>query len=157
MEYLMISDQLKLPCPDGFHLMSDEEKAKLNFLEEGEGFCLRDENRHMLVSIGWKKTGMLTAMLLSDISLERNMESSIRQGMQPYGFQQETHLNRQIAGGNAAGFRFTYTAQNTDMLSESYVLRSGHSVIYFHLYARNALREESLPVWNDLLASVIPC
>ncbi len=157
MEYLMIGEQLKLPCPNGFHLMSDEEKAKLNFLESGKGFCLRDEDRHMLVSIGWKETGMLTSMLLSDISLEKNMESSIRQAMQPYGFQPETHLNRQIAGMNATGFRYTYTAQNISMLSESYVLRNGQSVIYFHLYARNALRDDSLPVWNDLLASVIPC
>ena len=157
MEYLMISEQLKLPCPSGFHLMSDEEKAKLNFLESGEGFCLRNEDRHMLVSVGWRETGMLTAMLLSDISVEKNMESSIRQAMQPYGFRLETYLNRQIASGNAAGFRYTYTAQDTGMLSESYVLRSGRSVIYFHLYARDAFREESLPVWNDLLASVIPC
>ena len=112
--------------------MSKEEKAKLNFLESGEGICLRDEDRHMLVSIGWKETGMLAAMLLSESSLERNMESSIRQGMLSYGFKLETHLNRQIAGRNAAGFRYVYTTQGIDMLGESYVLRNGRSVFYYH-------------------------
>lgn len=154
MDYVMISDQFKLPCPDGFHILSKEEQSRLNLLGDGETVCLSDENRHMLISIGWKKTGMLSALLLSEFSLEKNMESSIRQGMLPYGFQRESALTRQIAGRNAAGFRYTYNSKNIGMLGDSYVLRSGNTVVYFHMYARTSLREESISVWNDLLESV---
>ena len=155
MDYLKISDQFKLPFPDGFRVLSQEERNKMNLLEGGECIILSDENRHMILSFGWKETGMLAAMLLSEYSLENNMESSIRQGMQPYGFQKESSLNRQIAGCNANGLRYLYTAKDTDMLGESYVLRSGRTVVYCHLYARAALRDESLPVWNELLDSIV--
>ena len=151
----MIGDQFKLPFPEGFHVLSKEEQDKLELLEDGKSVFLSDESRHMLLSFGWKETGMLTAMLLSEYSLENNMESGIRQGMRPYGFQRESSLSRQVAGCSASGLRYLYNAKDTDMLGESYVLRSGRTVVYCHLYARAALRDESLSVWNELLDSIV--
>ena len=39
------------------------------------------------------------------------------------------------------------------MYGETLTLRDGRVWYYFHLYARQALKEESLPVWEDFLSS----
>ena len=40
------------------------------------------------------------------------------------------------------------------MMGESYVLKSGKTLYYFHLYAREALEEESLACWETMLDSL---
>ncbi len=40
------------------------------------------------------------------------------------------------------------------MGAESCVMKRGRDAVYFHVYFRDALREESLPVWEEILASV---
>ena len=37
------------------------------------------------------------------------------------------------------------------MYGESYALKDGRTLYYFHLYARQELKEESLPLWRQLL------
>ena len=155
MNTLIISDRFKLLCPDGFRVLSKEEQAAINRLGDGESICLSNEDCHMLISIGWKAVGAFSSLFLSATALEKGMESRIRKAMQPYGYLKESVLTRQIAGRKAAGFRYTYTAQNTDMIGESYVFQSGRSIVYFHLYARAALRDPILSEWNELLGAVV--
>ena len=40
------------------------------------------------------------------------------------------------------------------MLAESYVMKYNKKIWYFHFYARAALKEESLKVWNEILDGV---
>ena len=39
------------------------------------------------------------------------------------------------------------------MTGESFVFKSGRTFYYFHLYARTALLEKALPVWEEMLSS----
>ncbi len=43
--------------------MDQAERAKLNMLKDGEGVCLTDPARHMVLSVGWKRTGRLLSFL----------------------------------------------------------------------------------------------
>ena len=76
--------------------------------------------------------------------------------MAPYGYRRETTLARQIGGQAAEGFRYTYAAGGTPMVGESYVLREGKSLTFFHVYLRAVLRDESIARWHRLLDAVKP-
>jgi hypothetical protein len=39
------------------------------------------------------------------------------------------------------------------MYSESFAVKKGKNVTYYHLYARSANKEESLKIWEEILGS----
>ena len=124
----------------------------MRFTEEGQGECLSDPERHMIVSAAWKKIGGFSALLLNDKDLTKQMERNIGSSMRVFGYRAGGAVKRTVGGRQAEGFCYTYIAQDTAMYGESLVLRSGKTLYYFHLYAREALKEDSLPVWEALLA-----
>ena len=154
MNELKINDRFKLICPEGFRLMTEEERQKLRALDNGETLYLTNEAGHLIVSIGWKDVNAFANLLLHAIRPIKSVEANIEQAMTPYGYRRETTLTRSIGGQKAEGFRYTYTAGDTAMVGESYVLREGKALTFFHVYYRAALREESLLQWDALLDAV---
>ena len=55
------NDTLTISCPEGFHVMDEEERSRLNFYGEGECECLSDPDRHIIISIGWARLNGLGA------------------------------------------------------------------------------------------------
>lgn len=151
---ILLNNEWKMTCPDGFVRLDENERRSLHFIAEGAGECLSDPERHMLVTLGWKKVSGLAVLLLSGRDLARQMEKRISAPMQPFGYRLDKWCERQLDGGLAVGFRYRYRAQETDMMGESYVLKSGKTLYYFHLYARAALEEESLACWETMLDSL---
>ena len=156
MNELKINERFQLVCPEGFRPLTEAEREKLNTLGGGESLFLTDEEDHIAVSIGWKDVNAFAGFLLHLISPVSSVEASVNRAMAPYGYRKETMLERQIGGQIAKGFRYTYTAGNTPMVGESYVIRQGRSLTFFHVYLPDELREQGLPHWNALLDAVQP-
>ena len=155
MQKITLNGELVLTCPDGFHQLDEAERRSLNAMEGSQWIGLSDPERHIIVTAGWKDPGLLAKLLLNDRDLEKNMEKSIRRSLKPLGFQSDGPSERMIAGIPAQGFRYTYRVQDTQMAAESFVLRKGKTIYYFHGYVRAALREESFMLWHDLLDTVM--
>ena len=56
--------------PEEFRILSAEERAGMQFLENGEGEILQDNGRHIMISAAWKKHGRYSAFqrLRADIA-----------------------------------------------------------------------------------------
>ena len=154
MNELKINGRFQLVCPEGFRELTEGEREKLNTLGEGESLFLTNEEGHIAVSIGWKDVNAFAGFLLHLISPISSVEASVNRAMAPYGYRKETMLERQIGGQIAKGFRYTYTAGDTPMVGESYVIRQDRSLTFFHAYYRASERETSLPLWQGLLDAV---
>ncbi len=150
-EYVL-NDELNVSFPEGFHEMDPEERKNLNFLEEGEGSCFKDPDRHILVSIGWKTINGFASMMLSAKDIAGNMEKTFAQAMASTGYRFVDHLEKKA--GTLPGFRYAYTAQGIGMTGESFILKHGKTVYYLHVYVRTELLEESLAVTDAILDSV---
>ena len=149
-----LNGKMSVSYPDGFHEMSEAERGQLNFIEEGKGVCLSDPRRHMIVTTGFKRIGMLQKLLLGGKDLAKNMEAQIRKPMARYGYRLKGYSEKQLDGKAANGIMYTYTAQGVDMYAESYVVKSGDTLYYLHLYTRMALWAENQSVWDQILDSV---
>ncbi len=153
MNELLLGGELALNVSEGFRIMDDAERSGLSPLAGGEWTGLSDPDRHMIVTLGWKRTGGFAAALLSERDLAKGMEKKIRKPMRPFGYRLESFSERTIAGARAGGLRYSYEVQDTAMTGESWALKRGKTFFYFHAYMRSSLLEESLPVWNALLDS----
>ena len=140
--------------PDGFHVMEEEETRQLKFLGNGEGICLSDPDRHMMVSIGWKQIWGIVSLLLGTKDLAKDMEKRIRQPMKQYGYRKGESLKKKIGKKEAMGFSYEYSVQGTGMTGESYVVKDGKEIYYLHVYMRTGLKSGSYPVWEGMLESI---
>lgn len=155
MQSLVLNNELTLPCPDGFYVMDEEEIKTLAFIASGPGVCLKDPDRHIVVSAGYKKAGGLTARLLNQKDVATKSEGSIRDAMRAYGYLREGAGKREIGGLPADGFQYSYTAEETDMYGETYVLKKGKTFYYFHAYMRNAHKKGGQMVLDEILNGVV--
>ena len=154
MREMMLNQMLVIEYPDSFHELSEKERKELNAQGSGRWDGLTDPKRHIMLTFGWEKTGGLISLLLRSRDLASGTERRIRRPMKQFGYRLEGFIIRDIAGKQADGFRYTYTASDIDMFGESLVLKYGRTVYYLHLYGREKLRKETLKAWEGILASV---
>lgn len=149
---MMLNNELQLSFPDGFRVMDEAELAGLKMIAEGPGCCVKDDSRHMVISVSWKKPGAFAGLLLSVNDLAASMEKYIRKGNAPFGYRLDEFRDITIGGHSARGIRYRYSVQGIEMLGESYVLKSGKQLYYFHLYTRSSL-PDNLKIWESILNS----
>ena len=151
---MQLNQKLNLNVPEGFHVLSEAERSRLNFIADGEGCCLQDAERHIMVSVGWKKTGAFAGLILNTGDVAKRLESSIRNAMKPFHYRAEEKVELCPGGKKAEGIRYVYDAQGVEMTGESCVLKVNKTLYYFNFYTRKALQEENRKVWEDLLQSM---
>lgn len=154
MQEIILNNEFKLSVPDGFHVLSEEEKAGMRLLEEGPFVGLSNPDRHIMATIGWKKAPGFSSLLLSSKDLIKNTEKTVRKSMSPFGYRCRGFEKKQIAGNEADSFLYEYTAQQVDMLAETCVMKVDKIIYYFNFYGRAALEQESLSAWNEILGSM---
>ena len=156
MQDLRIDNELLLTAPDGFHELTEDERSKMNMPWAGEWVGIADPERHIVVTAGAKKAGLLAGWLLSAKDLAKNMEKQIGGATASFGYRAEGPTSCLIAGEKACGFRYAYEAQGIAMCAESCVIKLRGKICWLHLYAREELRGESFAVWEEILSSVRP-
>ncbi|MCR5322430.1 MAG: hypothetical protein K6E85_04045 [Lachnospiraceae bacterium] len=121
MNTIQIND-ISLSYPEGFHEMSDREKAGLQFFKGQQGTCLSDPEKHILVSIGFRKSAIASLMIDGE-KAAREAEKNIREPMKNFGYRMENFSECEIAGQKAYGFRYHYTARDIGMTGEQFLCR----------------------------------
>ena len=153
MEKQILNDELEFAVPEGFSMLSSEECRELNFYD-GEGLCLSDPERHVLISLGSMKLSGFANILLSEKDLIRNAENRISMPMQEFGYEQAGSVKAMIAGREAPGFSYDYQVKDIRMHGESYLLKKDRTVYYFNLYVRDETKEEGLKAAREFLSLI---
>ncbi|MBE6016303.1 MAG: hypothetical protein E7233_01665 [Lachnospiraceae bacterium] len=149
---ITINNELELSIPEDFREMSADEKAGLQMSSHGESICLKAPERHMVISIGWKKNGLLSK-LLSGGDFAEELDSCYRKAMKPFGYRRTDDISREVDGVKADGIRYEYTAQDIGMTGESMGLKKDNEIYYFHVYYRTMYSDTGRDVWNGILDS----
>ena len=153
MKTIVLGEKLTLFYPDGFHVMDSAEKIGMQFYGGSSGECLSDPERHILISVGWKCIGAISAFLVNAEDAAKKMEKSIRKPMQDYGYRLDEFTAKSVGGEQAGGFRYKYESRGVAMYGESYVIKYDRKLYYLNFYARRELLEESLDVWDMIVSS----
>lgn len=151
---MKLDNHLELSYSNSFRQLTPEERSKLHFMAEGEGVCIRDDEHHILISVGWHEINAFLGFLFNDKDLAENMKKNIRKMSSPYHFRDEEDIKTDLGGKTAEGIRYRYDAENIEMISESYVLKMNKTIYYFHFYTRAALFMNNKEIWDDILKTV---
>ncbi len=151
MEQIALNNALILSFPDGFRKLNDAELNQWRAAQSGASACFRDDDRHIIVSLGFRKEGLLSG-LLNGNDLIKPAQRRMAWVMRAYGYQWLKEDTRLVGGKEARCFQYTYTAQGISMLGECCAIREGKILYYLHCYVRREYEEPGLQTWKDVLA-----
>ena len=154
MNTVELNNDLCFSYPEGFQQMSREDLGRHKFIEEAPGFCVHDEERHIMISVSWRQANPFVAMLVGSAEVSRNMEAKVRKPMSKFGYKLEEFITREVGGKTADGYRYTYNVKGTGMIGESLSVKAGSNFYYIHSYFREELRKESLKVLDEIFGNV---
>ena len=150
----LLNNTLRIPCPEGFHVMDEKERSELTFIADGPGVCLSDPDRHIIISAGCKQASSFTSFFFNEKDAARSMEQQIAKPMAAYGYRNLGAAGRSAGGRIVHGFAYIYEAQGIAMYAESHVSKIAKTFYYIHYYTREALKEENMPVWENFLNEI---
>lgn len=151
MEQICLDGSLTLSFPDGFRKLSEAELGQMRAIQSGPGVCLRNEEAHIVVSLGYRHAGLLSA-LLSAKDLIKSAENRIAGAMRAFNYRLTEYQTRSLGNKTAQCFQYAYEAQNTEMAGECCAVKAGKTIYYLHFYVRNECRDKGFRLWRNILA-----
>ncbi len=150
MEKTVLNSELILTCPEGFRELTKEELGQYRYYKETPGWCVKDEDRHIMLSVSWVKSFGPIAAVTNSEGVAKSMEKKVRKLMAQSGYRLDGFIRRELGGKTADGFRYEYTAQETEMTGETFSVKNGRMFYYIYYYARTDLREESIRILEEI-------
>ena len=95
---MRVNNALEFDFPEGFEEMSKEETAGLQMSGGGESIALSNKNNHLLVTVGWKRTGGFSGMILNTEDLRKKMEHDIRKNLTRLEYSDAGSSDMQVGG-----------------------------------------------------------
>lgn len=157
MAEFIINNEMKVTCPEGFHVMNEEELSELNFIAKGDCEVLSDPERHIIISVGWRSAKGVSFLLLRPYDIVRNEARTVARANKYFNFRMGDFTEGVIGGEDANGFRYGYTADEIDMAVETVVLRHNKKFYYLHFYTREDQMEENGALWEEALHNISFC
>ncbi|MCR5067931.1 MAG: hypothetical protein K6A14_07715 [Erysipelotrichaceae bacterium] len=154
MERILLNGALELTSPDGFRRLNEEEIKKFNFANEMPGCVLQNEERHVIISLAWRKVNALLSKLFSVKELAGRMADYIADADKDYGHKRGDSFAGTVAGEKAAGFNYSYTVEEVGMDARVIITRHRGHFYYMYFYFRSANREESLKLIEQIVSSM---
>jgi hypothetical protein len=87
--------------------------------------------------------------------IAKSMEAQMGKAMKAYEYGLEEFVSRIPGGKEAEGFCYQYKVQETAMSGMSLSMKNRNTFYYIHMYYRSALKDESLPVLETILDSIV--
>lgn len=154
MKNLTVNGELTLICPDSFREMTREE-LNTAFADTNRNRAgVRDEERHVILVVQWRKANVLLAALSDPNSTLRGTEFRLRRLLKDHEYKKTGTFTRRIAGRDAKAFRYEYRVQGVLQEGEVFLLKKKTVIYTIYAYTRVPVTDEASRVIEEVLDSV---
>lgn len=151
---ITINNTLTLSYPEGFYVMDPAEREKLPVVGKSDFASIKDPDRHILIAADFKPLGRLASMFMNARDAAGNTWETIRKPLRSCGLREYGAVCADMGGEQAEGFSYGYTVQGIDMFAQYLAVKRGKVIYALHFFVREALREEGLKIWNEILSAL---
>ncbi|MBQ6559451.1 MAG: hypothetical protein IJL85_01340 [Erysipelotrichaceae bacterium] len=150
MKEIIVND-LILYYDDPFRVLGEEETNQMKFYNDSQGICIRNDEEHMMVTVGTKQINGITNFLLFSKDLLNKTQEDIAHAMKPYGYALSEYLTEDADGQEIRGFAYEYETEGIPMYGQAYVAKKDKVVYYLYLYVRRENKENGLKLWKKII------
>ena len=131
----LINNELYLSYPDGFHEM-DASELKATFLDDNPNrWGIKDENRHMLITVLWNKTNMLSAIMVGPQAVAYSAERKLSASLNKSNYKSGAIEQVKLGGRNCYRFAYKYFLENVEQIGEVLVMQNVNHYYTLYTYA----------------------
>ena len=149
-----MNDTLSLTFPDGFEKLDEAQLQQLRAMKSSPDVCLRDEEKHIIVSLAYKRAGFLSGVL-NGRDLIKSAQSRLAAAMRGYGYRLTGYEDRRVGSKAAQSFQYAYVAQDVGMRGECCAIKEGKAIYYLHFYGRAEEEDSCRAVIASVLGSAV--
>ncbi len=154
MEKVLVNS-LEVARPEGFCVMDHEELVQAYGLDYECMWGMRDDERHMILSISWKVSNKLLSKLASAKLVAEQSEKSQRRRCRKMGYHSDGLFQTEVAGREAWAFRYGYSPQNAPVQeTEIVVVKDGTCCYTIMYHTRDECAQANRPLYEEILASM---
>jgi hypothetical protein len=129
----IINNEVMLSYPDGFEEM-DRAQLKDAFLDDNPNrWGIKDEKRHMMVTILWNRTNMISAVITGPGTIADSAEHKMKTSLSKSRYKLNGFTKRKVSDRNANGFSYEYVLEGAEQIGEVLVFQNVNC--YYMLYA----------------------
>lgn len=150
MKKIIIKD-LVLFYPDEFVLLGEEETNQMKFYNDSKGICIKSDDRHMIITVGYKEVNILVNLIISRKDLVKNTLADISSAMKEYDFKFINIISSIADDKEINGFSYEYISENIPMYGEAYIIKRNNNIYYLYLYSRKDNLDTNLNIWKDII------
>lgn len=150
MKKIIIKD-LVLFYPDEFVLLGEEETNQMKFYNDSKGICIKSDDRHMIITVGYKEVNILVNLIISRKDLVKNTLADISSAMKEYDFKFINIISSIADDKEINGFSYEYISENIPMYGEAYIIKRNNNIYYLYLYSRKDNLDTNLDIWKDII------
>lgn len=154
MQAAFLHNELHLEYPEVFHVMSEEEQLKAYVDNNPNRWCIRDSERHIMISVFWHDSNKLLVKLTSAKSLAKRAESHSKRAYKKYGYALLGFFSREVAGTETEGFQYEYTLNGKELVGKTIVLKHGSTCYMLYWYAPKSEEGPSAELFDEFLSSL---
>ena len=154
MKTALINNELSLSYPDSFQVMNEDDMRKAFQDDNPCRFCIRDTDRHLLVSVLWHKSGRLLSAIADPKSVAQGTDAKLKKALKNSRYQNTGYFQRELCGKKTTGFTYEYVVSDIPMSSEVVVLKHKEVCYTIYWYARKSNPASDHQIFEDILQSV---
>ena len=153
MEKELINNRLELVRPEGFRVMDHEELKQAYGIDYDCMWGMRDEERHIILSVFWKVSNKLISKLGTAKLVADESQKAMRRRYRKAGYHSNGLFETEVAGNKAWGFSYGYTPDGPAQSCETVVVKDGtccYTVLY---HTREECAQANRAIYEEVLAS----
>ena len=151
----VVNGAMSIPLPEGFHVMDDEERNSISKGQKAPEWVMANEDKHFMFTVSWKEIPALASFLLGPKDVAKSMKKRYGEAAEGAGYTFGEIRNLTIGGQKAFGYPFSYEAEGVAMCGDSIVIKKGKTCYFCHTYYREAMKEESEKLLEELYSEII--
>lgn len=150
----VINNEVLLSYPEGFVEM-DREALKEAFLDDNPNrWGIKDEKRHMLVTVLWNRTNMITAMITGPGTIADSAEHKMKTSLSKSRYKFGRFERKKVSGRNANGFTYEYVLEGVEQIGEVLVFQNVNCYYTLYTYALKENRQAARVVIDAIESSI---
>ena len=131
----IINNEVILSYPDGFEVM-DREALKEVFLDDNPNtWGIKDEKRHMIITVLWNRARMITAMITGPSTIADSVEHKMKTSLSKSRYKCNGFERKKVSGRNANGFTYEYILEGVEQIGEVLVFQNVNCYYTLYTYA----------------------
>ena len=151
---IIINNELKMSCPEGFREMTRDEIHQQFGQTTEDQTGIRNESGSVYINVMYHRFNALIGAMISNKGLAQDRENRLKKIYKDKMYRSSELFHREIAGHEAYGFSYEFVLNDISMYAECILFKTKNTTYTVYYYTRKENNEQNHPALDEVCSSM---